>query len=245
MKHVKTGAVMVTDVVTVRGGTPFKEVARLLAERRISGLPVVDDDGHVVGVISETDLLRHQAEQLEPYEEPGGVRGRLLRMRPGHRRAARRAVARTADGLMSSPARTVRAEATLAQAARTMAEHGVERLPVVDEEDRLVGIVTRRDLLGVFLVPDAEIRRTVIEEVLVRALWLTPRSVAVDVREGVVTLDGQLERRSERDIARAMTRRADGVVGVVDRLTFRVDDSHLRPDEQALHGVADDWLRKL
>ncbi|MFJ8827732.1 CBS domain-containing protein [Streptomyces sp. NPDC102467] len=245
MKHTTTGAVMVTDVVTARRGTPFKEVTQLLAEHHISGLPVLDEDDHVAGVISETDLLRHQAEQREPDERPGPARTRLRHLLSRNRQSAAKAVARTAGGLMSAPARTVRADATVAEAARTMTEHNVERLPVVDEEDRLVGIVTRRDLLQVFLVPDAEIRRAVIEEVLVRVLWLAPRSITIDVHEGVVTLNGQLERRSERDIALAMTRRMDGVVGVVDELTHRIDDSHQRPGEQALHGIADDWLRKL
>ncbi len=78
-----------------------------------------------------------------------------------------------------------------------------------------------------------------------RALWLPPRSIAVSVTEGVVTLLGQMERKSETEIAVSMTRQIDGVVAVVNKLTYRLDDSHVRPDEQALHGIADDWLRKL
>lgn len=126
-----------------------------------------------------------------------------------------------------------------------MAQRRVERLPVLDEEDRLVGIVTRRDLLQVFLRPDAEIHDEVVQEVLVRTLWLAPRSVDVSVTEGVVTLTGQLERKSEKEIALSITRQIDGVVAVVDELTWRLDDARLRTDEHALHGVADDWLRRL
>jgi CBS domain-containing protein len=122
----------------------------------------------------------------------------------------------------------------------------VERLPVLDEENRLVSIVTRRDLLQVFLRPDSEIRKEVVDEVIVRALWLAERSIDVSVVEGVVTLAGHMERKSETEIAVSMTRQIDGVVAVVDKLTFRLDDSHLRPaEESAMHGVADDWMRKL
>lgn len=145
---------------------------------------------------------------------------------------------------MSAPAITVRAESTIADAARTMAQRRIERLPVVDEEDRLVGMVTRWDLLQVFLRPDEEIRRAVVDEVIVNALWLDPETVTVDVSEGVVTLSGQLERCSDVPIALRMVSQVDGVVAVVDKLTYRVDDSHLRPDDPAVYGVGEEWLRR-
>jgi len=243
MKHNKVGSVMTTDVVRAEYGTPFKKVARLLADHRISGLPVVDDDEKVVGVISETDLMIRQAETPDPYETKR--RFRLAELTRGARRQAAKAKARTAGQLMSEPPVVVHAADTIVEAARTMAQRRVERLPVLDEEERLVGIVTRRDLLQVFLRSDAEIRDEVIEEVLVRTLWLAPRTVEVSVVEGVVTLDGHMERRSETEIAVSMTRQIDGVVAVVDKLTYHLDDSRLQPDKQALHGIADDWLRKL
>ncbi|MCX5001657.1 CBS domain-containing protein [Streptomyces sp. NBC_00638] len=243
MRHDKVGTVMTTDVVRAPYGTPFKEVARLLAGHRISGLPVVDDDEKVIGVVSESDLLARQAETPDPYAPKR--RFRLVRPTRGARRQAAKARARTAGALMSVPPVTVHAEDSIAEAARTMAQNRVERLPVVDEEDRLVGIVTRRDLLQVFLRPDRQIRSEVLDEVLVRSLSLTPQTVTVSVHEGVVILDGRLERRSEAEIAVAMTRRIDGVVGVVDKLTYRFDDAHLRPAEPAVHGVTEDWLRKL
>ncbi|MEU1673119.1 CBS domain-containing protein [Streptomyces roseifaciens] len=241
MKHCKTGTVMKDDVVRAEPDTPFKEVARLLAEHRISGLPVVDARGKVLGVISETDLL------TRPAAGPGGPERRLRLPRLGRaaRRSAAKARARTAEQLMTAPAVTVRAGDSIAEAARTMARHRVERLPVVDEENRLVGIVTRRELLQVFLRTDADIRREVVDEVLVRTLWLAPHAVDVAVADGVVTLAGELEQRSEVQVALRMTKEIDGVVAVVDKLTHRVDDSRLRPDEQALHGVADGWLRRL
>jgi CBS domain-containing protein len=243
MKHNKVGSVMTTDVVRAEYATPFKEVARLLGKHRISGLPVVDEDEKVVGVISETDLMVRQAETPDPYEPKRRFSFTALTRR-GRERAVK-AKARTAGQLMTRPAVTVYAGDTIVEAARTMAQHRIERLPVLDEERRLVGIVTRRDLLQVFLRPDADIRKDVIEEVLVRALWLPPRGVDVQVTEGVVTLSGHMERKSETEIAVSMTRQMDGVVDVVDHLDWRLDDEHLRPDEQAVHGVADDWLRRL
>ncbi|MER6736198.1 CBS domain-containing protein [Streptomyces puniciscabiei] len=243
MKHNKVGSVMATDVVRASYGTPLKEVARLLAHHRISGLPVVGEDEKVIGVISETDLLARQAETPDPYAPKR--RFRAVALTRGGRRRAAKAAARTAGLLMSEPPVTVRAEDTIVEAARTMAQRRVERLPVVDEEDRLVGIVARRDLLRVFLRPDSEIRDEVVEEVLVRALWLPPQSVDVSVVEGVVTLAGHMERKSETQIAVSMAKQIDGVVAVVDNLTYRLDDSHVQPAQQALHGVADDWLRKL
>ncbi|WP_020139548.1 CBS domain-containing protein [Streptomyces sp. 351MFTsu5.1] len=242
MKHSKVGSVMTMEVVRATYGTPFKEVARLLREHRISGLPVVDEDDKVIGVISETDLMTHQAQLPDPYETQR--RFRLTALTPAARRQAAKAKARTAGQLMSQPPVTVHADDTIVEAARTMAKNRVERLPVLDEEGRLVGIVTRRDLLQVFLRPDAEIRKEVIDEVLVRALWLAPRSVDVSVTDGVVTLTGQTERKSEKEIATAMTTRVDGVVAVVDKLTYRLDDARIEPDQQAFHGVADDWLRR-
>ncbi|GAA2895701.1 CBS domain-containing protein [Streptomyces mexicanus] len=240
MKHNKIGSVMTDDVVRAEYGTPFKEVARMLADHRISGLPVVDEDEHVIGVISETDLMTRQV--LAPGErEPGRHFRALLTMTA--RRQAVKAKARTAGQLMSEPPVTVHADDTIVEAARTMAERQVERLPVIDEEDRLVGIVTRRDLLQVFLRPDAEIREEIIHEVLVNTLGVAPRSVAVSVTEGVVTLEGSLERRSDTEIAVSMTRQIDGVVDVVDKLTHRLDDSHMRLDNGTRQGVLDEWLR--
>ncbi|MFF1680075.1 CBS domain-containing protein [Streptomyces sp. NPDC058256] len=243
MKHTKIGALMVGDVVTARYGTPFKDVARLLGEHRISGLPVVDEDKKVIGVISETDLMVRQAETPDPYESKR--RYRFTELTRSARRQAAKAHARTAGQLMTEPPVTAHADDTVAEAARKMALHHVERLPVVDDDDRLVGIVTRRDLLQIFLRTDDEIRQDVAKDVVVDSLWLAPQTILVDVHDGVVTLKGQLERLSDKSVALRMTSQVDGVVGVIDELSYRIDDSHRQPAEQALHGVADDWLRKL
>ncbi|MGW3399944.1 CBS domain-containing protein, partial [Streptomyces hydrogenans] len=175
----------------------FRDAAKLLAEHDITGLPVVDTDDRVVGVVSESDLL------------------------------ARRAL--TVRGVMSAPAVTVHAEEAAADAARLMARLGVERLPVVDEEERLVGIVTRRDLLRVFLRPDPEIRRRIRDEVLADAMDLPPDAIDVHVLDGVVTLAGRLRRRSQASMLRRLAERVEGVVAVVDRLSVPGEVSTTRP----------------
>lgn len=239
MKHRKVGNVMTSDVISVGEAVPFKEVAGLLARHRISGVPVVDEDDKVTGVISESDLVLRQAR-----EDAGAPRRRLWRTRSA-RVSAAKAGALTAAQLMSSPPITVRAVDSIAHSARIMADHRVERLPVLDEEQRLVGIVTRSDVLQVFLRTDADIRQEVVDEILVRTLWLVPTTVAVRVDNGVVTLEGLLERESEVGIAVRMTAQIDGVVSVVDNLTARYDDSHLPSAPTSTHGVADAWLKKI
>ncbi|MFJ6749305.1 MULTISPECIES: CBS domain-containing protein [unclassified Streptomyces] len=204
MKRRRVGSVMSGDVVRARGTMPGPDIARLLDEHDISGLPVVDTDDKVLGVVSATDLER-------PARPAGG------------------STAATAAELMSVPPRTVRADDSLVRAARLMTEHRVERLPVVDEEARLVGMVTRRDLLRIFLRTDTEIREEVLDEIMVRALWLAPHTVTVAVDAGVVTLTGRLENSGDAAIAVRMTRQVDGVIAVVDRLTHRHEAAHHQP----------------
>ncbi|GAA3379244.1 CBS domain-containing protein [Streptomyces sannanensis] len=233
MKHCRVGNLMVDEVVSVTPSAPFKDVAKLLAEHDISGLPVLDDDDRVLGVVSESDLLVRQASAGQPEPEPNGPR-HAGQDTPGTARWD----ALTATQLMSAPAVTVRAQDTVAEAARTMIRRGVERLPVVDEEDRLVGIVTRRDLLKVFLRPDREIRQRVIEDVLLDTMRLAPDAVAVHVLDGVVTLEGQLEKSTDIHVVRRLTERIDGVVSVADHLTARVDDSRTTPSDRTADHIA-------
>ena len=130
----------------------------------------------------------------------------------------------TAVELMTAPAITIGPDATVAEAARLLHRHKIKRLPVVDPAGPLLGIVSRADLLKVFLRSDDQIAREVRQEVLLQALWVND-FVVVEVRDGVVTLTGQLERRSLIPIAVSLVRGLDGVVDVVDRLTFEADDS--------------------
>jgi len=210
--------VMTREVVTVDEETPFKEITQLLADCHISALPVLDSDGRVVGVVSEADLL------LKEELPEGPVGGRLFQGRR-HRMERAKAAGATAVELMTSPPITVGPDASLPEAARLLHRHRIKRLPVVDPAGPLLGIVSRADLLKVFLRSDDQIAQEVRREVLLRALWVDPDTVRVEVRDGVVTLTGQLERCSLIPILVSLVHRLDGVVDVVDRLGFEVDDS--------------------
>ncbi|AQT75655.1 MULTISPECIES: CBS domain-containing protein [Streptomyces] len=206
MKHIKVADLMTDEVASVTPATPFKEVAKLLAQYDVSGLPVVDDEDRVVGVVSQTDLLARNT------AVPG----------PGQRIAPPSRAPTTRD-LMSAPAVTVRAEETAGAAARLMTLRGIERLPVVDVEDRLVGIVTRRDLLRTFLRPDAEIRRRV-QEVLAELAGVSAEAVEVHVVDGIVTLEGTVHHPTRVRLLVALVERIDGVVAVAPRITAGSDD---------------------
>ncbi|MCL6667562.1 CBS domain-containing protein [Streptomyces panaciradicis] len=225
MRHRTIEDVMTREVVRAPRDASFKTVAGLLAEHRISGLPVVDDGGRVLGVVSETDLLHRQAAQSDARR---GRRPRLPRLSRSARVAAAKARATTAEHLMTGPAVTTTLDASVAQAARTMRRHAVERLPVVDRQGRLAGIVTRGDLLRVFLRPDEDIRRDVGDQVA--AALCQPRYlVDVGVAGGVVRLRGHVERRSDTGLAVLVARRVDGVVAVTEALGYRLDDSRPLP----------------
>jgi CBS-domain-containing membrane protein len=210
--------VMTQDVVTVDEHAAFKEVARLLTERRVSALPVLDGEGRVVGIVSEADLLLKEEFPERPPE---------ARLFQGRRRRDTRAKAAggTAAELMTSPAITIGPDASVAEAARLLHRHQIKRLPVLDPAGPLLGIVSRADLLTVFLRADADLTREVRQQVLLRTMWIDPDTVKVEVRDGVVTLTGQLERASLIPITVHLVRGLDGVVEVVDRLSFEFDDS--------------------
>ncbi|GLX53162.1 hypothetical protein Shyhy01_61120 [Streptomyces hygroscopicus subsp. hygroscopicus] len=205
MTHSTIGEVMTGDVVTASETTSSETVARMLERHGISGLPVIDQDDKVLGVVSASDLVRERS-------------GRRAKS-PGE----------SVRQLMSTPAVTVHPEQRVSDAARLMERRGVERLPVVDEEDRLIGIVTRRDLLRVFLRGDDEIRRQVCEEIVAGELGLPPEAVTVSVRDGVVTLAGRAELRGAIALAGLAAWRLDGVVGVVNLVPSAAPEGMARP----------------
>jgi len=213
----KVADVMSTDVVSVGENAPYREVVDVLAGRRVSAVPVLDVVGHVVGVVSEADLLH----KLELTGQPGN--GYLFEGARQHA-AREKAMAATARELMNTPAVTAMAHTSLVEAARRMDAAEVKRLPVVDDLGRLVGIVSRGDLLKVFLQPDTAIAEQVRTDVLRRVLRTAPPDVTVAVHNGVVTLNGTVERRSLIPVAVGLTTAVDGVVDVVDRLTYTYDD---------------------
>jgi CBS domain-containing protein len=220
MDHARVHDYMTTNVVALRPDDGFKEIVRALADRGVSGAPVVSETGRVMGVVSEADLLHKEA--FTPVaEEPR----RYFARRSTTRAAQAKAAGDTAADLMSAPAVTVTMDTPIARAARVMAVHGIKRLPVVEADGALVGIISRADVMGVFLAPDDEIRREVISEVIERSLWEDPARIRVEVSDGVVTLTGQLASKSLIPITVALTRSIDGVVDVTDELTYERDDT--------------------
>ena len=210
--------VMTTDVATVREGTAYREIVNVLTGRHITAAPVVDGARRVLGVVSEADLLYKVELQGQPHE-------RRVFVRRHQREARAKAGAALAADLMSTPPITVAPDASLVAAARIMDERHVKRLPVLDDLGRLLGIVTRGDLLKVHLRPDADIRRDVVGEVLQRVLGVPDGVVDVTVSDGVVTLTGQLDRWSTVHLALRLTGQVSGVVEVVNALGYAVDDA--------------------
>ena len=216
MNRWQVADVMTRQVISVRPDTGYQRVADLLVLHGISALPVVDSDGTVLGVVSEADLL-------PKLNYPDRVPGHPLVSR--RRRAAnRRALGDTAGELMTSPAQTIAVTATLAQAARRLVAARVRRLPVVDDAGRLVGILSRRDLVRLYARPDAEIWADIIEHA-VKPMWLEPLAVEVRVSAGVATLTGQVDRASTREVLLRLTHAVPGVVDVIDQLSAAFDDS--------------------
>jgi CBS domain-containing protein len=215
--HRRVRDVMTTSVVTVDRATPYKEIAKIMAEQKLSELPVLMMGRRVAGVVSEADLLRIEDQRARSVR--AGRPGRLHL-----RRASRRHWGLTAGELMTSPAITIYPDATIAAAARVMNQHHVKLLPVVDSGGVLAGIVTRRELLSVFLRPDEEIAEDV-RGVLADILFADPASVSVVVKGGVVTLTGDPSQLEERDlvpVAVRLTWDIDGVVDVVNKLATPV-----------------------
>jgi CBS domain-containing protein len=126
---------------------------------------------------------------------------------------------------MTAPAITVQPGVSLVTAAKRMEEKHIKRLPVLNETGRLVGIVSRRDLLKMYLRPDREVRDEVVEGVLRTLLWIDPLTVEVEVVDGVVTLTGEVDRKSTAQIAAHVTKRVPGVVLVVENLSWTYDDT--------------------
>jgi CBS domain-containing protein len=203
--------VMTADVVGVRRDTSFKDMVGMLSMSRISALPVVDEAEHVIGVVSEADMLIKEADQ---GSDPGFFTG--LRRRRDHEKAA----GICAADLMSSPAIVIRPDEPVQHAARLMYDRGVKRLVVVDEAGHLVGIVSRSDVLGVFGRPDEDIHREITGQVILSAFLTDPRLFDVTVRDGIVTIAGQPETRELGQEIVAAVRRLDGVVAVHDQLSY-------------------------
>ncbi|WP_042418201.1 CBS domain-containing protein [Streptacidiphilus anmyonensis] len=217
LRHRLVGELMTTDVVSARPDTPFKDIARLLASNDVSALPVLDDQDRPLGVVSEADLMRHQA----GMDDPAGL------LPPAHLAPQElvRSNGRTAQELMTAPASCARPEWTVVEGARVMHDKHLKRLPVVDEAGRLVGILSRSDLLRVFLRHDRAIGEEIRQDIMARTLQLPSGAARVDVVDGNVTLTGTLELRSRREALVRLCQGVDGVVHVADQLAHRTDDT--------------------
>jgi CBS domain-containing protein len=203
--------VMTSRVVAVRRDASFKEMVARMRESRISAFPVIDDAGRVIGVVSEADFLNKEAEQAEIQ----GVLAGLV-----HFRAHAKAAGVTAAELMTSPAVTTGPDTPVVEAARLMRDRRVKRLPVTNDTGRLIGIVSRADVLGVFLRPDSDIRREISNEVIPASSAQGPRRLTVTVTGGIVTLAGRPENDTAgRELAESI-RRVEGVIAVHDQLSY-------------------------
>ncbi len=194
---------MTTDVIRVSPDTRIKEAARLMFRHRVSGLPVVDADGRLSGIITEADFLRmevarNEAAEPQPVETVGEV--------------------------MSSGVVTVAPDAEITEAAKMMVIQDVKRLPVVDADNKMLGIIARLDIVAVFTRPDEVIEDEIREDLLRRVLFVDPDDLDVTVLNGVVTFKGEIGTKNEARILGELSRRLDGVMRVENELTWRIED---------------------
>jgi len=212
--------VMSTHVVAVRPAAPYKEMAAMLHNQRVSGFPVVDEANKVIGVVSETDLL--------PKEAMEGTVPRTLQTL-ARQRVRAQVNALTAADLMTRPAVTIGPDELVSHAARLMFSQHVKRLPVVSADGTLIGIVTCSDVLSVYNRPDADIHHAVTQDLILGTFLCDPDRFTVTVHGGVVTIEGMPESTAVGyDIIGAI-RHMEGVVSVHDRLTY--------PSQKAYHPI--------
>ena len=217
-RHRTVADMMTARVHVASPSTPFKLLVRLIQENKISAIPIVDQQGIPVGVVSEADLLlKERRNEIE-------AESRILHLRH-HKRDIAKSEGLVASDLMTAPPVTVSAHATLTEAARLMQQRSIRRLIVVDDDGRINGIVSRSDLLQVFLRTDEDLRGEVLDKVVPAILLDQSPSIDVEVSSNVITLSGVVDRKSDAEILTRLTRDLDGVVGVVNELTYRWDDT--------------------
>lgn len=221
--------VMTADVITVRPDTTVKDIAAVMLAHHVSGLPVITPEGELTGIVTEADLLYKESERhrdgnrfwlgLSPF-------GRRLE-------TMRKAAGITAADVMSTPVVTVQEDMSLHEVAALMVRRKINRVPVL-RSGRLAGIISRADILRAFVRPDEEIARAV-REALQRELWLNVALLKVDVKDGIVRIGGEVDRRSEKEFAERWVAAIDGVLGVESALTYRSDDLKI-PERYATTG---------
>jgi CBS domain-containing protein len=214
---VKVSDVMTSEVKTISGDEPLKEAARVMVKAGISGLPVVDDDRKVVGIITEADFVSAEADRSW-----GRQRRRLLANFLGE---AEHPKAKTVSDSMTKNPHTIDGSSTVTEAARMMTELRVKRLPVVTPDGTLCGIISRADVMGAFARPDDDLRAEVIDEVVIGVLRLDPDKLSIDVVDGVVQMDGSVASRTDARLLQELAIRVEGVISVNSDVSWTNDDT--------------------
>jgi CBS domain-containing protein len=217
-RHRTVSDVMTTHVHVASPQAPFKVLVRLIEENKVSAIPIVDPQGVPIGIVSEADLLfKERRQELESSED-------FLHPRKRHYERAK-AEGTVASQLMTTPAITVPADTPLSKAAQMMQKKNIRRLVVVDPRGRIAGIVSRSNLLHVFLRTDEDLRDEIIDTLLSTLVPSSAEGVMVSVRSNIVTLSGEMDRKSDVEILTRLTSELDGVVDVVNRLQYAWDDT--------------------
>ena len=224
---------MTEKVLTIGPEASIKDVAKILVANGISGLPVCDIEGRVLGVISEGDILYKEHDPTEGHLL--GPLGWVIDGAPNYTGYIK-ADAFTARQAMTSPAITIAPYASVAEAARIMCERHVNRLPVVKDE-HLVGIVTRADLVRAFTRTDPQIEREIREDVLERTMWIDTGNVDISVQRGHAVLSGRLPTRSDVELLTRLAGRVPGVVAVESTVVWNVDDTTRRGRRALEHPI--------
>lgn len=217
-RHRTVSDVMTSHVHVASPLAPFKLLVRLIEVNRVSAIPIVDQQGVPIGIVSETDLLlKERRHELESSRN-------LLHLQQ-RRRDRAKAAGTVASEVMTAPPITVALDTSLSEAARHMQERNVRRLVVIDLRGRIAGIVSRSDLLQVFLRTDEELREEIVRNLIPAVMLAQDDVVGVAVSWNIVTLTGEVDRKSDAEMLTRVTKELDGVVGVVDRLSYRWDDT--------------------
>ena len=213
----KVSDVMTTDVLTIGPEAALKEAALVMVNGGISGLPVVDDELRVIGIITEADFVSAEADRSW-----GRQRRRLLANVFGESKSP---AASTVGDVMTRKIETIDRQSSVTEAARRMNDLRVKRLPVVTPDGTLEGIISRADVMAAFARPDDELKLEVESEIIERIMRLDPSAISVVVTDGFVTLSGTVETKSESRLIAELAVRVEGVVGVDSKLMYTHDDT--------------------
>jgi CBS domain-containing protein len=221
MRHVRARDIMSSPVVTAGPETPVRRIVELMLRSRVSGLPIVDDDRRVLGVVTEADLLEKE-DQPAPMPPLLSWHGRSLRLERMLSRY-RKATGTVARDVMTENIITAAEDTEVHELAHLMLRHNINRVLIL-RDGQLSGIVTRADVLKVFLRSDESILQT-IRETLARELYIDPAPLTLASADGIVTVTGTVDRHSDWALVTKWIRSVDGVVAVrADELTYRIDD---------------------